>query len=112
MTLDELRDWHAKRAGWTQKIEGDFEDAKWCLHHHSQWDHPYPETIDGAARAFQCNELEGWTWFRVGAFQAVTQWEALGLDRMTSVEVEDTGNEIFDRYLLAKKCLEEQEAAR
>ena len=101
MTLDELRDWHAFRAGWTQKIEGDFEDAKWCLHHHSQWDHPYPPTLDGADASFP----KGWEWRR---FTKVWWAEWGGVNTLF---VDATESKPRDLYELSKLAWE-QEAAR
>jgi len=105
MTLDELRDWHAKRAGWTQKIEGDFEDAKWCLHHHSQWDHPFPPTLDAADASFP----QKWRWARGLYF-----WTADGTARHNQhkhAKIQDTGDKPRDLYELSKLAWE-QEAAR
>ena len=104
MTLDELRDWHAKRAGWTQKIEGDFEDAKWCLHHHSQWDHPFPPTIDGADASFP----NAWEW---GRTPPRGDWCAVSLARGITEQTAYTGDKPRDLYELSKLAWE-QEAAR
>lgn len=104
MTLDELRDWHAKRAGWTQKIEGDFEDAKWCLHHHSQWDHPFPPTLDGADASFP----KGWEW---GRTPPRGDWCAVSLERGITEQTAYTGDKPRDLYELSKLAWE-QEAAR
>ena len=107
MTLQELCDWHAKRAGWTQKIEGDFEDAKWCLHHHSQWDHPFPPTLDGADASFPPN----WDWDRVTDHDA-TWWSAFPKrwEGEPYPSVGNTGDKIRDLYELSKLAWE-QEAA-
>ena len=104
MTLEELRDWHAKRAGWTQKIEGDFEDAKWCLHHHSQWDHPFPPTLDGADASFP----KGWEW---GRTPPRGDWCAVSLERGITEQTAYTGDKPRDLYELSKLAWE-QEAAR
>ena len=101
MTLDELRDWHARRAGWTQKIEGDFEDAKWCLHHHSQWDHPFQPTLDGADASFP----KGRVWYRYLDYFSGLVWKC------GEVAIYDTGDKPRDLYELSKLAWE-QEAAR
>jgi len=101
MTLDELRDWHARRAGWTQKIEGDFEDAKWCLHHHSQWDHPFPPTLDAADASFP----KGRVWYRYLDYFSGLVWKC------GEVAIYDTGDKPRDLYELSKLAWE-QEAAR
>lgn len=105
MTLDELMDWHARRAGWTQKIEGDFEDAKWCLHHHSQWDHPFPATLDAADASFPPE----WYWQRSGGWWWAGQ---IGADRWKCVQIPDStrSDKIRDLYELSKLAWE-QEAA-
>lgn len=96
MTTDELRDWHARRAGWEQRPleawELDFGQGLGL----SQEDHPFPATIDGAASAMP----PGWGWWLVSA-----EWVAQGVST-PFVRVTDTGDEIHDRYALARLAWE------
>lgn len=108
MTLDELRDWHAFRAGWTQKIEGDFEDAKWCLHHHSQWDHPFPPTLDGADASFP----QWWDWSREYRGGSVV-WFASSMAEHPNTKrchTIGTDSKIHDLYALSKLAWEQEQA--
>lgn len=104
MTLDELRDWHAKRAGWTH--EG---GCKWFNANKSGIDatiynHPFPATLDGADASFP----KGWRWKRGMYF-----WTVDGIERRNqhlSLSTPDTGDKIRDLYELSKLAWE-QEAA-
>lgn len=107
MTTDELRDWHARRAGWIQ-VESDFEgELMWSKGPHKQWDHPMPPTIDGAASAMPPN----WSWQR-----SEGKWWAgqIGATRWKCVQIPETSitgeHEIHDRYLLAKLAWEQEHA--
>lgn len=108
-----LRDWHAKRAGWKCVRAYYGKD----IYHEETWthqtanfgfnaigpgDHPFEETIDGAASAMP----PGWGW--VLCWQTRTKaWIAQCIDRpLPSQTVEWTGNEIKDRYTLAKLAWE------
>ena len=104
-TLDELRDWHYRRKALAD-IGKPFSEMPWAEQH---WDtdfmrrvdskpwllHPFPATLDGAASAMP----EGWDWWR-----GEEGWIAIGHNSndVLAVYVDDTGNEIYDRYLLAK----------
>ena len=117
MTTDELRDWHAREAGWENH-----PDDGWCHPDHEyilDRPHPYQPTIDGAASAMP----EGWRWGRgcrtrdhlIGCWYAS---RSLTCDQMATmrhheitnalaqVHCLDTGDEIHDRYLLAKLAKE------
>ena len=103
-TLDEIRDWFAKRDGWLRDPNGTWsrEGKFWPEAYH-----PYPPTLDGAAKALP----EGWWWTREGASAShrkdglLLKWSACqcGADKWGIVETPDTGNEIADRYRLAVK---------
>jgi len=108
MTLDELRDWHARRAGWTYhpNLSGigggpnqhPATGAVWTRGNESVWVHPFPPTIDGAASAMPkgrtgaryMDYYNGWVWI------------------CGKASCYDTGNEIHDRYLLAKLAWEQE----
>ena len=87
-TLDELRNWLAEDDGWQLH-----EDGLWYIPgEFPAKDHPYPPTLDGAAKALP----EGWKWSR----DYGECWRAwVGLEPY--VEVPDTKSEIADRYRLA-----------
>ena len=102
-TLDELRNWLAEDDGWQLH-----EDGLWYIPgEFPAKDHPYPPTLDGAAKALP----EGWWWTREGASAShrkdglLLKWSACqcGADKWGIVETPDTGNEIADRYRLAVK---------
>lgn len=108
MTLDEIRDWHAERAGWKREMRHTHKNGT------VQWwwvadggrediDHPFPATIDGAASALP----PGWKWEKCNGFlfakRVGDQW---GSDSM--IRIDDTGSEIYDRYLLAKLAWERE----
>ena len=112
-TLDELRDWHAKRAGWVYEPEQTDGMGHCC----SYWwkytispkhggrtyspTHPFPATLDGAASAM----LEGWGWWK-----GVDRWRAIVAAREYEIGVcvDDTGNKVYDLYLLAKLAHEKE----
>lgn len=108
MTTDELRDWHAREDGWlfgkTETCTFDHwhnADGEPYLDAESEYVHPYPPTLDGAASAMP----EGWTWMCQG-----TRWfawpETNGGFVRAEVGVARTNDEIHDRYLLAKLAKE------
>ncbi|MFN7302537.1 MAG: hypothetical protein ACK5U7_13780 [Bacteroidota bacterium] len=118
MTTAQLCDWHAERAGWKYEpgVEGDpvwhKRDANWQRGHDhpdgSQYEHPFPPTLDGAASAMP----EGWWWTRDGGPTPNPQglllkWSAMqiGANRWGVVTVPDTGDETRDRYLLAAEAV-------
>lgn len=123
MSLDQLRDWHAKREGWNPPgtrpaRTGDaLFDAMLQTTTRSHWwkgdtskpggvvtrhDHPHAPTLDGADAAFP----EGWNWYRQIGPQDVV-WEARNdtyhhiLRSHLRVVVLDTGDKITDLYRLA-----------
>lgn len=109
MTTDELRDWHA-REGQRQTRGRDTEvwtDGE-CRIADQLGIHPYPPTLDGAASAMP----EGWVWVREYSTSEdnydmgfVLTWSAYG-PHDEWVKIDDTGDEIHDRYLLAKLAKE------
>lgn len=107
MTLDELMDWHARRAGWTMRCgqwRRDCPERKEYEYHPS---HPFPPTLDGAASALPM----GWEWRRKVAPHDVERWEAYRCMPDCYVELIGNGKEIEDRYTLAMLAWQ-QEAAR
>jgi hypothetical protein len=117
MTLDEIRDWAARRQGWTETTPAMCDDQSvpldaqwhrptrsgspgsltWCIH-------PIPPTLDAIAGLMP----EGWWWTREGGSSPNPQglllkWAAcqIGSDRWGIVTVPDTGNELLDRARLA-----------
>jgi len=117
MTTEELQDWHARHDGWmfgkTRTCTFDHwhnADGEPHLDAESEYVHPYPPTLDGAASAMP----EGWQWTRTwrntAAFssKSVLVWSAWTTGK--SCEVFDTKDEIHDRYLLAKLAKEAMNA--
>jgi hypothetical protein len=113
MTPKKLRDWHARRKGWTctRAYYGKdmYHDETWThptdnvgFNELDPGDHPCPDTIDGAAAAMP----PGWGW--VLCWQTTKKaWIAQCIDLpLPSQTVEWTGNEIKDRYALAKLAWE------
>lgn len=97
MTTDELCAWHAMRAGWKLNVwvEG---DAQWenRFTKKAQYEDPFPATIDGAASAMP----PGWKMTKGEHY-----WHVDGTkpnNRYKHATVPDTGDEIHDRYLMAK----------
>lgn len=86
------------RAGWKWNVwvEG---DAQWenRFTKSAQYEDPFPATIDGAASAMP----PGVSWERFN-----DKWEACGTAIVFEVSCYDTGDEIHDRYLLAKLAWE------
>jgi hypothetical protein len=99
VTTDELRDWHAMRAGWTMRCGQWRRDCPERGEYKYHPSHPFPATIDGAASAMPPDAV----WIRFAG-----EWRAF-VDEIEYAVV-DTGDEIHDRYALAKEVLEENEA--
>lgn len=97
------------RAGWTYKIwdyggeawRRDCPERREYKYHPS---HPFPATIDGAASAMP----PGWDWSKDD--DGWQTWEKGSM--MQNLGLDDTGDEIHDRYLLAKLAWEAMEAAK
>jgi len=122
MTLDELRDWHARRAGWNEpgtepERTGDFvmDAMRQTLARGSWWkivgndfqrssNHPFPPTLDGADASFP----KGWEW---GRTPPRGDWCAVSLERGITEQTAYTGDKPRDLYELSKLAWE-QEAAR
>lgn len=103
-TQQELRDWLAGEDGWVKVKDvygGDAWRKRSLLHDpHSNWSHPHPPTLDGAAAAMPV----GWWWLRSELSYGETWWLAGPPDmNLYTVKILDTGDEITDRYRLA--CL-------
>ncbi len=104
MTTEQLRDWHASRAGYVNVGVG----CDFWMHHTNptvQVPHPFQNTIDGAASAFP----KGWDWDRLTELKK-KWWVAFppDWDGEPYQTVDDTGDEINDRYLLAKLAWEQE----
>lgn len=92
MTTRELQDWHIKRVDKQERIE-----SPW-----SCGDERFPATVDGAASAMP----PGWDWWKSSVeWLAQTAYSPF-------VKVRDTGDEIHDRYLLAKIAWQELAASK
>lgn len=108
VTLTEIRNKLAERAGfewnietgWTHPDNGSFQDGL----------HPYPATLDGAARAWD-ELLPGWKgqhqmWSGPEIDFSVRRYWIASNGAHWSARVADTGNEIEDRFRLAWACVE------
>jgi hypothetical protein len=106
MTLDEIRDWAARRQGWARHQYGeqwwyslpDGNRPKTTFTH----EYPIPPTLDAIAGLMP----SGWTWARWGdgTWNAQRCYPATVLPKdadMTILETIDTGNELLDRARLA-----------
>ena len=96
MTLDEIRDDLARRAGWLGK------GGRWYhpVYHRlgsGQKRHPLPLTRDAAADAMP----EGWDWERKDGLWCGGKRGGARQTMWHMVSVPDTGDEIDDRYRLA-----------
>ena len=92
MTTRELQDWHIRRVDAAERIA-----SPW-----SCGDERFPATIDGAASAMP----PGWTWTRYETDSGGETWAAGPTLAAYTVKALGTGNEIHDRYLLAKLAWE------
>ena len=116
--LDEIRDEVARLHGWAQYP---FKDEQGISHPSAKlWEmqarngnprrqsikHPFPATLDGAASAMP----EGFWWVKHRNTNRVhcpcyKVYDSKRKNKMVGI-VEDSGNEIQDRYALALKALE------
>lgn len=105
MTTDELCAWHAMRAGWKLNVwvEG---DAQWenRFTKKAQYEDPFPATIDGAASAMP----PGWEYWKIidDTATGFTTWYWAGHPVYQTVKQLATGDEVHDRYALAKAAWE------
>lgn len=114
MTLDNLRDWHARRKyladipGLSQQCR-DGWDAAYFRRLDDNELHPFPATLDAADASFP----SGWMWSRLFGFK---MWYAARptdkglIPHGWEIETPDTGDKIRDLYELSKLAWE-QEAA-
>ena len=106
MTLDELRDWHARRKyiadipSLSQKCR-DGWDAAYFRRMDDNEMHPFPPTLDGADASFP----KGRVWYRYLDYFSGLVWKC------GEVAIYDTGDKPRDLYELSKLAWE-QEAAR
>ena len=131
MTLDELRSWHAKRAGWVEpgapilrddgtytafaswvritdtiKESAGFKSVTLAPSVHDAI-HPFPPTLDAADASFPPN----WRWTR--DYNCQSEWWAAfpkGWDGEEYPTVPDTGDKVFDLYALSKLAWEQEES--
>ena len=109
MTLQELTDWHAKRAGWTRctctcdECKNAWKRQTGPTAEFSE-DHPFPPTLDGADASFP----NAWEW---GRTPPRGDWCAVSLARGITEQTAYTGDKPRDLYELSKLAWE-QEASR
>ena len=105
----ELRDWHARRAGWTM------HNGQWRREHRERREyeyakgHPFPPTLDAADASFP----PGWDWEKTiplrmadGSHWYACRYEPNGM----SVQMKATGDKIHDLYALSKLAWEQEQA--
>jgi hypothetical protein len=107
MTLEAICDELATMDGWRKELRHVHADGKkqyvWIKDNGEEtFDHPYPATRDGAADALP----DGWKWEKASSVWLST-W-VTWIKGEPYIEVPDTGDEIFDRYLLAYKVRKAQ----
>lgn len=121
----EIRDWHARRAGWNPpgtkpEPTGDFvrdsmrqtlaSDSWWMIvgkdFRRSAW-HPFPATLDGADASFP----PGYQWIRVCRVGGSYEWIAQKYHGIRSAAVDATGNKIHDLYALSRLAWEQEAAS-
>jgi hypothetical protein len=101
MTTDEIRDDVAGMLPEWEHKHGRWYHRRWHVRGSGQKRHPCPPTLDGAAAAAP----KGWSWRReYDPGEDEVQWAGFG-PRGQMVIVPDTGDEIHDRYALARACL-------
>ena len=102
MTTEELRKWHRARLGdsifdWAEEV---WDDDKKTF----KINDPFPETIDGAASAMP----PGWEYWKIidDTETGFTTWYWAGHPVYQTVKQLATGDEVHDRYALAKYAWE------
>jgi len=109
MTTDELRDWHARRK-YLADMPGLSQQCRdgWTAKHFRMVDdnelHPFPSTLDGAASAMPT----GWEYWKIidDTATGFTTWYWAGHPVYQTVKQLATGDEVHDRYALAKYAWE------
>ena len=109
MTTDELRDWHARRAGWVY-IESRIAWRHESLMHDesSNWAHPFPPTLDAADASFPPD----WDWSREYRGGSVV-WFASSMAEHPNTKrchTIGTDSKIHDLYALAKLAWEQEQS--
>jgi hypothetical protein len=100
----EIRDWHARRAGfkWNAWVEGDgqweHDNGESSMH-----SHPFPMTMDGADASFPPD----WDWCRLSGN---TWWATNNAKKLYAV-VPDTGDKIHNLYALSRLAWEQEAAS-
>ena len=103
LTLDEIRDDLARRAGWREEhAPSDTGNWRWARTMRDgrverREDHPFPLNLDAAADAMP----EGWHWRRKITPLEDETWEAYCESPMHFIRMAGTGDEIDDRFRLA-----------
>lgn len=116
LTLDEVRDWCALDDGWRVVADdGNLQRTCWINEKYAgcprtgrtiivtkdgEDTHPHAATLDAAAAAMP----EGWWWMRWHTPDGYEWVAGSKFDAMLSVSTPDTGNEVYDRYLLAREA--------
>lgn len=98
MSADEIRDDVAKLKGWIKRSMGWEKPPMRAIWPMSE--HPCPATIDGAAAVMP----KGWWWTKEAGDGDPLVWCAFK-SGYSYVSVPDTGDELHDRYALARACL-------
>lgn len=105
MTTEKLMDWHAIQSGW-KNLGG----AYWTPDKKPSYrlfSHSFPHTLDGAASAMPD---ESW-WLKNAEDGGPIYWFAFHRNsRYSYIVIPDSGDEIHDRYLLAKLAKEAMNA--
>jgi len=110
MTLDEIRDWLAARAGCVKVKDSHGGDAwrhKSLMHDpYSNWTHPFPPTLDAAAEAMP----KRW-WYEVHIDMAVIDKVSCGAGTGSCATYFAHGDtEILARFRLAMLCILAEES--
>lgn len=98
MSTDELRDWIAYCIGWRRNILGGWDSPDDSSK--DQLLHPIPDTLEGIHLSLP----PGWSWDKYlddAAYSASTKYG-------TPISVLDTGDEIYDRFLLSALAWEKE----
>jgi len=104
MTLDELRDWHFAREGWSWREDRDGEPYWESRTGKVSYYDPFPATLDAADASFP----KGWDWRRdLGTWYGIKDKGA----NQDEVAVADNGNKIRELYELSMLAWQKEAAA-